>query len=146
MWSGCGARFDSSATHHQEGVVKFIRFQGVAPILGAASKLGIFQLAYQLKHSPETSHNDDRELRHNLDWLETHLCAPKILDKSEHYRAICWFKDSAHEPLKRIWALKYLLKEYGILVDRIKSENPGLIIYQDGWQVAAKPLRSQNRG
>jgi hypothetical protein len=126
--------------------MKFIRFQGVEPNLKTPSKRGIFQLAYQLKHSPETSRNNDRELRQNLDWLETHLCAPKILDKPEHYRAICWFKDSAHEPLKRIWALKYLLKEYGFWVDQIKSENPGRIIYQDGWQVAAKPLRSQIRG
>ena len=126
--------------------MKYVRFQGLESNLGTASKLGIFQLAYQLKHSPDTSSHDDKELRQNLGWLEMHLTAPKILDHSEHYRAICWFKDSAIEPLNRIWAIKNLLEQYGFWVDRIKTANPGLIIYQDGWQVAAKPFRCGIKG
>jgi len=122
--------------------MKYVRFQGLTPVLGTSSKQGIFQLAYHLKHSPDTCHYHDKELRRNLTWLETHLDTPKILDEAKHYRAICWFKDSAFEPLNRIWVLKYLLEECGYWVDRIKTSNPGLIVYQDGWQVAAKPFRS----
>ena len=126
--------------------MKYVRFQGLLPNLGTTSKLGIFQLAYQLKYSPETFCYHDHELRQHLDWLEAHLTAPKILERYEHYRAICWFKDSAIEPIKRIWVLKRLLEEYGYWVEQIKTENPGLIIYQDGWQIVAKPIRNRARG
>jgi len=111
------------------------------PNLGTQSNLGIFQLAYDLKHLPHTCQYDDKDLRRNLIWLEMHLAAPGILRSPEHYRAICWFKDSAREPLKRIWSIKNLLDRYGYWVEVVKTTNPGRIIYQDGWQIAAKPLR-----
>ena len=126
--------------------MKYVRFQGLTPVLGTSNRQGIFQLAYRLKNSPETSHYDDTELRRSLTWLEMHLNAPKILNLPQHQRAICWFKESAAEPLNRIWNLKYLLETYGFWIDMIKTRKPGVIIYQDGWQVAAKPFRDGSKG
>ncbi|MEM9168826.1 MAG: hypothetical protein AAGC56_04175 [Pseudomonadota bacterium] len=122
--------------------MKYVRFQGLELNCGTSSRRGIFQLAYQLKHSEGTADYHDKELRNNLIWLETHLSAPSVLDKAEHYRAICWFKDTAHEPLKRVWAVKFLLEEYGLWVDQVTTQKPGHILFEDGWQVAAKPIRS----
>jgi len=121
--------------------MKYVRFQGLELNCGTSSKRGVFQLAYQLKHSPNTAEHDDKELRNNLNWLEMHLKAPSILDRAGHQRTICWFKDTAHEPLKRIWSIKFLLEEYGYWVDQITIRKPGYILYEDGWQVAAKPFR-----
>lgn len=121
--------------------MKYVRFQGLEFNSGTSSRRGIFQLAYQLKDSPDTASYHDRELRKNLLWLDTHLNAPSILDKAEHHRAICWFKDTAHEPLKRVRAIKFLLEEYGVWVDQITTQNPGHILFEDGWQVAAKPFQ-----
>ncbi len=121
--------------------MKYVRFQGRQLIEGCSSKVGIFQLAYELKYAAQTTMHHDKELRKNLTWLETHLAEPTILERAEHYRAICWFKDTAHEPLKRIWSIKLLLEEYGVWVDCVKTASPGNVIYQDGWQIAAKPRR-----
>ena len=126
--------------------MKYVRFQGLEFNSGTSSRRGIFQLAYQLKHAAHTADYHDQELRKNLIWLETHLDAPSVLDNDEHHRAICWFKDTAHEPLKRVWAIKFLLEEYGICVDQITTQNPRLILFEDGWQVAAKPLRRNAKG
>lgn len=126
--------------------MKYVRFQGLELNCGTSSKRGIFQLAYQLKYSPNTAEYDDKELRKNLNWLEMHLNAPSILDRAGHKRAICWFKDAAHEPLKRIRSIKFLLEEYGYWVDQITTGKPGYILYEDGWQVAAKPFRVGRRG
>ncbi len=125
--------------------MKYVRFQGLMPIRGSSSRRGIFQLAYKLKHSPEIHRYDDHELRQNLSWLEFHLNAPAVLDDREHFRAICWFKDDAREPLKRIWSIKILLEHYGYWIDVVKTRNPGRVIYEDGWQVAAKPFRSTSQ-
>ena len=121
--------------------MKYVRFQGLKPCVGTPSKIGIFQLAYELKHSSVTAKYDDRQIRRDLKWLGMHLKAPNVLDKDQHFRAICWFKDTAREPLKRIWSMKRILEEYGYWIDVIKTEQPGNIIYEDGWQVVAKPRR-----
>ena len=125
--------------------MKYVRFQGLESIHGASSRRGIFQLAYQLKHSEHTAAYHDKELRKNLNWLEMHLDAPSVLNRAEHFRTICWFKDTAHEPLKRIWAIKFVLEEYGVWINQITTVNPGNILYEDGWQVAAKPFRNAIR-
>ncbi len=121
--------------------MKYVRFQGLELNCGTSNKRGIFQLAYELKHASSTAHYDDQQLRKNLTWLETHLQVPSVLEKGTHYRAICWFKDAAHEPLKRIWAIKFLLQEYGRTVDLIATRKPGYILYEDGWQIVAQPFR-----
>ena len=122
--------------------MKYVRFQGLEFNSGTSSRRGIFQLAYELKHASFTTQYDDTELRKNLAWLETHLQVPSVFTRSAHRRAICWFKDTAHEPLKRIWAIKFLLTEYGFSVEFIATRKPGYILYEDGWQVAAKPFRT----
>ncbi len=56
-------------------------------------------------------------------------------------RAICWFKDTAGTPLEKAWEVVSLLCERGVPIEMIKSENPGKIIYEDEWRVAAKPRK-----
>ena len=119
----------------------FLRFQGQQPNLGTASKLGIFQLAFELRDRRDLPSYAFDELQSNLAWLKLHLKSPEILDDDEHYRAIAWFKPDAHEPLKRVWAIKAVLEEFGYQIDLIKSNTPGLVIYEDDWQIIAKPIR-----
>jgi len=118
----------------------FLRFQGQRPNLGTSSKLGIFQLAFELRDKHDVPKYAYDELFQNLAWLKMHLKSPRILKDDEHRRAIAWFKPEAHEPLKRIWALKAVLEEFGYQIDMIKSAEPGQIIYEDGWQIIAKPV------
>ncbi len=120
----------------------YLRFQGVLPNPGTASKLGIFQLAFQLRDQHELPAYAHAELQRNLEWLKVHLDAPDILDLDEHFRAICWFKPEAHEPLARIWPIKFVLDDFGYRIDLIKASDPGCVIYEDGWQIAAKPRRA----
>jgi len=68
-----------------------------------------------------------------------HLKVPQVLKEPGNERAICWFKDSAKRPLEYVWSLVHLLGDHGISVELIKTRDPGVVIYEDGWQVAAKP-------
>lgn len=115
-----------------------LRFQGQQPNLGTASKLGIFQLALDRPDLPKYAFD---ELQTNMAWLRQHLKSPEILDEDEHYRAIAWFKPEAHEPLERIWAIKAVLEEFGYPIDLVKTTTPGQVIYEDEWQIIAKPFR-----
>ncbi len=103
--------------------------------------MGIFQLAFELRDRGDLPVYAYDELQKNLTWLKMHLKSPSILKDDEHYRAIAWFKPTAHEPLKRIWAIKAVLEEFGYRIEMVKTDDPGQVIYEDGWQVIAKPHR-----
>ena len=120
--------------------MKYIRFQSQLINRGTPSKLGIFQTAYRVRDAHATRVHDANEINRHINWLKTHLRSPD-LDDARDFRAIFWFKDTAHEPMKRIWAIKPYLEAHGHWIDVVKTSNPGQIIYRDGWQVAARPLR-----
>ena len=74
--------------------------------------------------------------------VKTHLKSPKELHEKENFRAISWFNTRAIEPIKRIRKIKAILEEYGYIIDTLKMKDPGIIIYEDGWQVVAKPRKT----
>jgi hypothetical protein len=119
----------------------FLRFQGQVPNLGTASQLGIFQLAFKLRDTFDVPDYIFNELQHHINWLNVNLKAPAILDEGKNYRAICWFTPAAKEPMGHIWPIKAILDDYGYSIDVVTTNDPGTVIYQDGWQVAAIPRR-----
>ncbi|MEO0883987.1 MAG: hypothetical protein AAFY34_14830 [Pseudomonadota bacterium] len=121
--------------------IHYIRFESQVPCDGTNSRLGIFQIAMDVRDADSTSTHDADEIEQHLAWLRMHLKSPDELRRPENYRAICWFKDTAHEPMKRIWAIKSYVESNGYWIDVRKTRAPGQIIYEDGWQVAAKPWR-----
>lgn len=120
----------------------YIRFQGRIKNERADSFLGIFQLAFQLRDNMDLEKHYEAQLIENLAWLKEHLKSPKPLREDENFRALSWFKPQAQKPLKRIRAIVAVLQEHGYVIDTLKSSDPGIIIYEDGWQVVAKPGRS----
>lgn len=121
--------------------MRYVRFQSLQSCAGTPSKLGIFQIAFEVRDAHETSMHDANEISRNMEWLKMHLHSPTL--REEHYRSIFWFKDTAHEPMKRLWAIKPYLEAYGHFIEVVKTWNPGKVIYEDGWQVAAKPWRCE---
>ena len=124
-------------------IMRYVRFESQAPCEGTNSRLGIFQIAFMVRDAHETSRHDSHEISRQIEWLKSHLQSPDELRDPQNYRAICWFKDTAHEPMKRIWAIKPCVEAYGYWIDIVKTWTPGQIIYEDGWQVAAKPWRGK---
>jgi len=119
--------------------MKYVRFESQMPCEGTPSMLGVFQIAFLVRDEHATSPHDADQINRHIEWLKTHLRSPDL--HGEDYRAIFWFKDTAHEPMQRIWAIKPYIEAYGYWINVVKSWNPGRIIYEDGWQVAAKPRR-----
>ncbi len=121
----------------------YIRFQGKRQNKTSASKLGIFQLAYELRDQIDLPTYTHDELQKHLSWFDKHLRSPEILEEDEHHRAIAWFHPQAKEALDHIWAIKAILEEAGYHIDLVKSDDPGNEIYADGWQMIAKPRRKR---
>ncbi len=123
----------------------FIRFVVDDVCKDSEQRLGVFQAVSYLK---EGNIFFDYELDHAeylLDWFNKNLESPfdhlnkQKLKKSDVY--ISWFKISAIEHIAKVRELVSMLENRDIFVDQVRAINPGKIVYQDNFQVFAKPFK-----
>jgi hypothetical protein len=123
----------------------YLRFTVLAGDRGSGRKTGVLVAAHELRDRGELSPDEERQLRESLEWFNVNLNHPACLKEPENRRAISWFKPEAKKPLQQMWALVSILRDHGIDVEVHKTAHPGLVLYEDGWQVVAKP-RKGTRG
>lgn len=99
---------------------------------------GIFHSAYDLLRSEAVEESFRDVLRDSLDWFEANLPVPPS-DRFKSGQAICWFKPSARECVRRLWPVAWMLREEGIDVRLVTTHRPGRMRYQDEFQVVAIP-------
>ena len=61
--------------------MKYVRFQSQQPCLGTASKLGVFQIAFEVRDSPEINAHDASEIMRHINWLKQNLHSPDLDDQ-----------------------------------------------------------------
>ncbi|MFZ2908537.1 MAG: hypothetical protein WA094_01405 [Candidatus Desulfobacillus denitrificans] len=120
-----------------------IRFAIAAIDSDSGHRTGILVAAHDLRDEGELSVLEHDVVRLELAWFNINLPIPPELDSEEHRRAISWFKPSANEAIQRMWRLKAILGVHGIDVDVLKTEDPGVIVYEDNFQVIAKPRKGR---
>lgn len=76
-----------------------------------------------------------------LEWFNANLHSPACLEEPENRRALSWFKATARRPIEHMWRLAAILREHGLQVEMLTASDPGNILYEDGFQVVAKPHR-----
>lgn len=121
----------------------FIRFATLATDPDSGSAGGVLVAAHTLRDDGDLSVQEHDELRIALAWFNDHLHVPEVLSNPEHRRAISWFKPAAGEAIRRMWRLKSLLDSHGYHIDVLRTSEPGTVVYQDDWQVIAKPYKGQ---
>lgn len=109
----------------------------------SSRKQGVLVAAHELRDNADLAAHEYEQLRLSLAWFNTNLNHPACLKKPENRRALSWYKDSAQKPLEHMWVLKSILEQHGLVVEVHKTTDPGLVLYEDGWQVVAKPRKGQ---
>ena len=99
---------------------------------------GIFRGAGDLEDSERISALERGRLRRMLRWFNRNLEIPKVTSN-----AIFWFKSDATDCIDRIWELVRLLDAHDTLVWMMRCQDPGQIVYDDEFQVAAVPERNR---
>lgn len=105
------------------------------------SPLGVFQVAFRLRDADELEPHEEEWLEREMAWLRMHLPSPDCLRDDGNERAICWFRPTAQHAIDRVRGIVALLESRGTIVRMLTTADPGTIVYEDKWQVVAKPTR-----
>ncbi len=107
---------------------------------------GIFSAAEFLRVGDLIFEYDKKNLEQLVKWFSLNLKKPDRLSNSTRKNpanvSLSWFKSSATEHLKQMYAIKEILEKYEMQVDVIKRTNPGYIIYEDDFQISTIPHRA----
>jgi hypothetical protein len=128
------------------GMVMYLRF--VVPKIDEDSErmVGVFHALWDLRCRGALCPHEEEE--HDcLRWwfnqyleMPTRFTAAKPPYVRKKWRAICWFKDSAHSHIAQMWGMVAILEEHGVLVRMLKEERVGYVVYEDEYQVVAQPF------
>lgn len=103
------------------------------------SPQGVFHAALELRDSGQLEPYEEEWLERDMAWLRMHLPVPECLRDIGNDRAICWFKPTAKNAIDRVRGIVALLNSRDVVVRMITTDNPGAVVYEDKWQVVAKP-------
>ena len=107
-------------------------------------RLGIFHVLRYLRDDGEFSTEELNQMNQIMDWFDIHLNTPDIFKHSNRKRseskAISWFKDTANEHISKFRKIVAVLKSHGQNVEMIRTDKPGYIVYEDDYQIVAKPF------
>ena len=109
--------------------------------------MGVIQAAIELQDSGDLEAHEREWFGGELAWLDKHLKSPACLREPGNHRAISRFQPRANGPIEKAQSIVALLEEHGVRVRMVTTDDPGTIIYEDAWQVVAKPRgRKRSRG
>ncbi|MGW9412553.1 hypothetical protein [Arthrobacter cupressi] len=122
---------------------KYVRYQAVLPNRRGTYP-GIFALANGLAASGRLSSADWAAWRNANDRADAAYTDPATVDTSVFDRSInptaqSWFKTTAVHLLADVSFYEDLLRRYGIGYEVLRSDDPGIVLYEDEVQVVVMP-------
>lgn len=109
------------------------------PVLGF--EYGIFQAADELELSRELDTADQAHIEELGKWFANNLREPSRFSKSRrphrYDNGLSWFKEDALEMISKAYELIGILERAGVTVTKLRTPDPGMIIYEDEHQVVA---------
>lgn len=115
--------------------MKFIRYQ--ARYVGRTGKpVGVFTAFHHLKNSARITDADWRQFDEIDRWFKAHLQYPPYYERGNPEGAITWFKSGTSDAMvARLGPLSEILSRYGVALDIARTDEPGVIVYEDDYQV-----------
>lgn len=123
----------------------YVRFTVIERDADSHESMGLFAAPHDLLEDVELPHYAREHIRGLLDWFSDHLRVLPGLKKGRNPQAICWFRATAAEHIGKMWEFVWVLRGLDFRIRRIKSDDPGRIIYADEFQVAASPRSAWKR-
>jgi hypothetical protein len=108
---------------------------------------GLIHAAEELRYMPRLAEHEVALVREVFRWFNHNLPVPPRLARSRKphalNRAICWFKPTAKEFIAHMQTLAVVLEEHGHHTERLTTDRPGYVVYEDEHQVVAEVFRAE---
>lgn len=109
----------------------------------SGKRMGLFHASRELRDAGLVDVYEEEQLISIRDWFDENLKKPHSFSKSKKPNAkgvaISWFKDSAVEHIRKMYEMKTIIEDHGLVVDVVRTEKPGYVVYEDQYQVTAQP-------
>jgi hypothetical protein len=110
---------------------------------------GLLHAADALCANDDLAEHEESLVCEILDWFDRRLPIPTRFARSSRphaqYKAVSWFKYTAREFIARMAELAAVVVERGRIVERLTTDRPGYIVYEDEYQVVAEPFRPEGQ-
>jgi hypothetical protein len=91
-----------------------------------------------MKDRGELPHYEVEHVEEIFLWLNTHLPCPPFNEKIWSPDSISCFKSSAQSMISKFRELIAILEQYDQPVQMLTTERPGVILYEDEFQIVAQ--------
>ncbi len=105
--------------------------------------LGVFRATGVLEDEGRIEEHFRDTVNEALQWYNKNLAVPRIPAKER--QCVFWFRADQQEIVAQLWDLVAILVEHSVDVRRLRTTDPGIIVYRDDYQVAAIPSQRVNR-
>ncbi|WP_218001183.1 hypothetical protein [Nocardia thailandica] len=124
----------------------YVRFQAAVPDRHGRFP-GVFALVDGLSAAGLLTETQERFRRTGNAWFREHLVNPyeidrRVYDRDRHPGAAAWFKSGALPVLDRVGGFLRILDRHEIAWERLDTDDPGTILYDDPQQIVALPQRA----
>ncbi|WP_409489540.1 hypothetical protein [Amycolatopsis sp. cmx-11-12] len=117
----------------------FVRFQ--SPTRNERGTFtGVFGLVNGLARAGRLTAEQEAFRRANNDWYDANFINPAHIDPSVYDAEVnpgasAWFKATAHVFIERVDGYLSILETHEVPCETVRSVSPGLVIYEDEYQV-----------
>lgn len=97
--------------------------------------VGVFGAMHHLKHAGRLTPEEEALYAAIDGWFKENLPDPPFYQDGNSIGAVTWFKSTASEMMIQLDPLVEILTKYGNQVNIAKTQAPGIIVYEDDFQV-----------
>jgi hypothetical protein len=125
--------------------VRFVRFV-VHDLDGDSGyRQGFIQAAARLDDDGHLADAQAALFRESLRWFREHLPVPDRFTRTRNAshkkkRALSWFKEDALAQITHARDVLEIPRSHDVLVEKLVTERPGYVVYEDDFQVVAEPF------
>ncbi|NQX62720.1 hypothetical protein [Paenibacillus qinlingensis] len=126
----------------------YSRFHGNYSSPKTKQPYGIFVVIYHLFRDDKLSESDSKLYLDTKEWFEQNLPNPSFYDDNNSVNAVTWFKDGNKTPEMIVYLESFIniAKKYNVeIIESISKELPGVLIYEDEYQVGIVPRCANER-
>jgi hypothetical protein len=129
----------------------YLRFETLSPHPDSGKASGVFSILHEIRDDDRLTDYDLDRLNALMTWFAKNLKKPDSFTSSKSKgaarratRGLSYFKSSAGKHISKIRELNAIVREYGYEVIQFSTTRPGIVVYEDEFQIVAEPFSSRD--